>query len=284
MEPIQEYLHTVGWQYFSHLIQRADSLEKTLMLWGIGGRRRSGGQKMRWHHRLDGQEFESTLGVSDWQGGLACCDSWGCKESDTTAWLNWTELNNLSITSKLSISLANICFLYSLKILCISVMSVATYFSMSNFIEFNSLPFILDGSSKRSINFAYPLKEPAFRFIYFSSVTQLCLTICNPMDCSTPGFPVHHQLLELTQASVHRVRDVLQSSHPLFSPSPLTFNLSQHHGLFQWVNSSHQVVKVVSLISSVAFLISVACISTLIFDFFPSANFPFYLFLFLSLL
>ena len=99
--------------------------------------------------------------------------------------------NNWSISSKLSISLAYTCFLYSLTIQCISVMSVATYFSMSNFIEFNPLPFILDGSGKRSITFAYPLKEPAFSFIHFSSVTQLCPAICNPMDYSTPAFPVH---------------------------------------------------------------------------------------------
>ena len=78
----------------------------------------------------------------------------------------------------------------------------------------------------------------------FSSVTQLCPTLCDPMDWSTPGFPVHHQLLELTQAHVHHVSDVIQLSHPLPSPSPPAFNLSQHQGLFQWVSSSHQVPKV----------------------------------------
>ena len=61
---------------------------------------------------------------------------------------------------------------------------------------------------------------------------QLCLTLCNPIDCSTPGFPVHHQLLELTQTQVHRVGDAIQPSHPLSSPSPPTFSLSQHQGLF----------------------------------------------------
>ena len=64
------------------------------------------------------------------------------------------------------------------------------------------------------------------------------------MDCSTPGLPVHHQLLEFTQTHVHRVSDAIQPSHPLSSPSPPTFNLSQHQGLFQWVSSSHQVAKV----------------------------------------
>ena len=64
------------------------------------------------------------------------------------------------------------------------------------------------------------------------SVAQLCLTLCDPMDCTTPGFPVHHQLPELTQTHVHRVGDAIQPSHPLLSPSPPAFDLSQHQGLF----------------------------------------------------
>ena len=75
-------------QYFGHLMQRVDSLEKSLMLGGIGGRRRRGRQRMRWHHRLGGCEFERTPGVGDGWGGLACCGSWGHKESDTTERLN----------------------------------------------------------------------------------------------------------------------------------------------------------------------------------------------------
>ena len=73
---------------------------------------------------------------------------------------------------------------------------------------------------------------------------QSCLTLCDPMDCSTLGFPVHHQLPELAPTHVHRVSDTIQPSHPLLSPSPLTFNLSQHQGLFQWVSSSNQMAKV----------------------------------------
>ena len=70
--------------------------------------------------------------------------------------------------------------------------------------------------------------------VQFSSVTQLCLTLCGPMDCSTAGFPVHHQLPELAQTHVHQVSDaILQPSHPLLSRSPPAFNLSQHQGLFQ---------------------------------------------------
>ena len=72
-----------------------------------------------------------------------------------------------------------------------------------------------------------------------SPVAQSCLTLCNPRDCSMPGFPVHHQLLELAQTH-HQVSDTIQPSHPLSSPSPPTFNLSQHQDLFQWVSSSHQ--------------------------------------------
>ena len=68
---------------------------------------------------------------------------------------------------------------------------------------------------------------------HFSSVTQSCLTLCNLMDCSTPGFPVHHQLPELAQTHVHLVGDAIQPSHPLLSPIPPAFNLSQHQGLFQ---------------------------------------------------
>ena len=78
----------------------------------------------------------------------------------------------------------------------------------------------------------------------FSSVTQSCPTLCDPMDCSMPGFPVHHQLLELAQTYVHWVGDAIQPSHLLSSSSPLAFNLSQHQGLFKWVSSSHQVANI----------------------------------------
>ena len=81
-------------------------------------------------------------------------------------------------------------------------------------------------------------------WIQFSSVAQSCPTLCDPMDCSTPGFLVHHQLPEFTQTHVHWVGDAIQPSHPLSSPSPAAFNPSQHQGLFQWVSSSHQVAKV----------------------------------------
>ena len=80
--------------------------------------------------------------------------------------------------------------------------------------------------------------------VQFSSVAQSCLTLRDPIDYSTSGFSVHHQLRELTQTHVHWVGDAIKPSHPLLSPSPPVFNLSQHQHLFQLISSSHQVAKV----------------------------------------
>ena len=93
----------------------------------------------------------------------------------------------------------------------------------------------------------------------FSLITQSCPTLCDPMDCSIPGFPVHHQLSELAQIHVHRVSDAIQPSHPLSSPSPPAFNISQHQGLFQGVGSLHKVAKLLefqywSIVVSTLFL------------------------------
>ena len=79
--------------------------------------------------------------------------------------------------------------------------------------------------------------------MHFTSVAQACPTLCNSMDFSTPGFPVHHQLLELTQTHAHRVGDAIQPSHPLLSPSAPALNLSKHQGLFQGISSLQQVAK-----------------------------------------
>ena len=84
----------------------------------------------------------------------------------------------------------------------------------------------------------------SYSSVQFSSVTQLCPTLCDPMNRSMPGLPVHHQLPEFTQTPVHRVGDAIQPSHPLLSPFPSAFNLSQNQGLFKSVSSSHQVAKV----------------------------------------
>ena len=85
---------------------------------------------------------------------------------------------------------------------------------------------------------------PDFMAPQFSSVAQSCPTLCDPMYQSTPGLPVHHQLLEFTQNRVHRVCDAIQPSHPLSSPSPPAPNPSQNQSLCQWVNTSHVVDKV----------------------------------------
>ena len=83
----------------------------------------------------------------------------------------------------------------------------------------------------------------ALHVVQFSSVAQSCPTLCDTMDCSMPGFPVHHHVLELAQMHVHWVSDAIQPSHPLLSPCPPALNLSKHQGLFQWISSSHQVAK-----------------------------------------
>ena len=83
--------------------------------------------------------------------------------------------------------------------------------------------------------------------VQFSSVTQKCPTLCNPMNCSMPGLLVHHHLPEFTQTHVYGVSDAIQPSHPLSSPSPPAPNPSQRQSLFQWVNSSHEVAKVLEL-------------------------------------
>ena len=80
-----------------------------------------------------------------------------------------------------------------------------------------------------------------WKYLQFSC--SVMSTLCNPMDCSSPGFPVHHQLPELAQTYFHWVGDAIQPSHPLSSSCPPAFNLSQHQGLFQWVSSAHQVPK-----------------------------------------
>ena len=90
-------------------------------------------------------------------------------------------------------------------------------------------------------------QTPAPLSVQFSSVAQSCPTLCDVMNRSMPGLPVHHQLPEFTQTQVHQVRNAIQPSHPRSSPSPPARNPSQHQGLFQGVNSSHEVVKVLEL-------------------------------------
>ena len=98
-----------------------------------------------------------------------------------------------------------------------------------------------------SVTENYPILRSLNRNIrsdQMRSVAQSCLTLCDPMNRSTPGLPVHHQLPEFTATHVHQVSDAIQPSHRLSSPSPPAPNPSQHQSLFQWVNSSHGVAKV----------------------------------------
>ena len=97
---------------------------------------------------------------------------------------------------------------------------------------------------------AFLSPHPALQLV--SPVAQSCPALCDPMDCSMPGLPVHHQHPELAQTPVHRVSDATEPPHPLSSPSPPAFNLSQHQGLFQWVSSLHQVAKYWSFSSNIS--------------------------------
>ena len=110
---------------------------------------------------------------------------------------------------------------------------------------FSIQPLCLDSSNQLYFRPRSGKAEQASLYsVQFSSVAQSCLTLCDPMNCSMPGLPVHHQLPEFTKTRVHRVSDAIQPSHPLSSPSPPAANPSQDQGLFQWVNSSHEVAKV----------------------------------------
>ena len=113
----------------------------------------------------------------------------------------------------------------------VSVHGLSRYMKWGRGMGTLSLPFLIR-----------PLNPP--RPSSVSSVAQSCQTLCDPMNHSTPGLPVHHQLPELTQIHVHRVRDAIQPSHPWSSLSPPAPSPSQHQRLFQWVNSSHEVAKV----------------------------------------
>ena len=118
---------------------------------------------------------------------------------------------------------------------CVSFRYIAKWFSYTFFCIFF---FILD---------YYQICAIQLFLVQFSSVTQSCLTLCDPMNGSIPGLPGHHQLLASTQTHVRWVSDTIQPSHPLSSPLTPAFNLSQHQGLFQWVTSSYQVEKCWSL-------------------------------------
>ena len=151
-------------------------------------------------------------GVGDGQGGLACCSPWGCKQSDTTELLTWTTHTRPCVR----------CWRYG------NNLGIVVALDVMDLLEFTF-------QAHQELSSLISTQSSA----QFSSVAQLCLTLHDPMNRSTPGLPVHHQLPESSQTHVHRVGDAIQPSHPLSSSSPPSLNLSQHQGLFKWVSSSH---------------------------------------------
>ena len=130
--------------------------------------------------------------------------------------------------------------------------AVRRYCTSSQIAELSASVVLIQGagsikvSSKLTSSDVFGISAYSLRTIsvQFSSVAQSCPTLCDPMNRSTPGLPVHHQLPEFAQTHIHRVSDAIQPSHPLSSPSPPVPNPSQQQSLFQWVNSSQEVAKV----------------------------------------
>ena len=136
-------------------------------------------------------------------------------------------------------------FLFShFKIMCMNFSTIKIKWKKSFSVYNFFLPSISLSSHFPQISIFWTSCWLFTSLVQFSSVAQSCPTLCNPMNGSTPGLPLHHQLPEFTQTQVHRVCDAIQPSHPLSSPSPPAPNPSQHQSLFQWVNSSHEVAKV----------------------------------------
>ena len=130
---------------------------------------------------------------------------------------------------------------------------------VSLFQDFLSFRLVILNFNFKSASFRYQFSSVQLWFTFKSaslryqcSSVQLCVTLCNPMVCSTPGLPVHYQLLEFAQTHIHWAGDAIQPYHPLSYPSPPAFNLSQHQGLFQGVSSSHQVAKVLEFSFSIS--------------------------------
>ena len=189
-------------------MQRADSLEKTLMLGKIEGRRRREWQRMR---RLDGITNSLDMSLRKLRKMVQNREYWHTAVHGVAKSLTW--LSNCTATCKIK---------------CSEFFTLLTDYSVH-----------LSSEIRKA-----GLHQSKTTSVQFSSVAQSCPTLCDPMNRSTPGLPVHHQLPEFTQTHAHQIGDAIQPSHPLSSPSPPAPNPSQHQGLFQWVNSSHEVAKI----------------------------------------
>ena len=188
-------------QYFGHLMRRANSLEKMLILGKIESRRR---------------------GDRGWDGWMASPIQWTWVSANSERWwgtgkpgvpqfMGSQRVGHNLVTAKQTCKVCN-CSRHC--------------------------------SSGNDQQVASDSHNPTRRTSRLQFSHSVCSTLCDPMNRSTPGLPVHHQLPESTQTHVHRVGDAIQPSHPLSPPSPPAPNPSQHQGLFQWVNSSHEVAKI----------------------------------------
>ena len=167
-------------------------------------------------------------------GGLQSLGSQRVRHDWVTE-LNWTELNTY-----LHIILS-VCYYFFLTFPSL-FFGFLTFFGDFWYVDGTILEKIMPTELKFSGFIANGIFSVSLH--QFSSVAQSCPILCNPVDCSTPGLPVHHQLLEFTENHVHWVGDTIQPSQPSLSPSPPALNLSQHQGLFKWVSTSHQMAKI----------------------------------------
>ena len=165
----------------------------------------------------------------------------GRKQSDMTEWLHFHVLSN-------SLKNINNGEVLGFKLNWYGLTShLSQFLDISNLWEIRHEFYLEKKEAMFSCLVAKQVEEKSYyHWVQFSSVAQSCPTLCDPMNRSTPGLPVHHHLLEFTLTHVHRVSDAIQPSHPRSSPSPAP-NPSQHQSLFQWVNSSHEVAKVLEL-------------------------------------